>query len=462
MLTCFRKAFFFLALAALLGGVSLLPAWAQVEGFQDSFDYLALPGWEHSQDVTVENGALRIYPGNMALHGGDWQDIDLKLILRGNQPGETAIRYYFRDRSHYSLVLLPDMAVLLRLKDQVEARLGEAPVQNLYDGSWNEVFISVRGGNHSISLNGQPLLQVNDPEPLAGGALLLHRFGEGYIEFDAVNLNGQAAAPQERPQAELPPGEVPEAPGETFVEEPLPEAVLVTPQATPLPGGLPSWVQEFFSSQASQIELTTFGINLLLAVLAAFILGRVYIHWGASLSNRRAFAANFMLMTVTTTFIIMVVRSSVALSLGLVGALSIVRFRAAVKEPEELAYLFLTIGVGIGLGDNQRLLTLVTLVITIMVLGAMHLLRSSKADANLHLNIASRGESKLTLAQVMSSLELHTRKLKLLRLDENTEVMEASFLVEFRQLDDLNQATVALRNLSPGIEISFLDNKGIW
>jgi uncharacterized membrane protein YhiD involved in acid resistance len=221
-------------------------------------------------------------------------------------------------------------------------------------------------------------------------------------------------------------------------------------------------VQEFFSSQASQIELTTFGINLLLAVLAAFILGRVYIHWGASLSNRRAFAANFMLMTVTTTFIIMVVRSSVALSLGLVGALSIVRFRAAVKEPEELAYLFLTIGVGIGLGDNQRLLTLVTLVITIMVLGAMHLLRSSKADANLHLNIASRGESKLTLAQVMSSLELHTRKLKLLRLDENTEVMEASFLVEFRQLDDLNQATVALRNLSPGIEISFLDNKGIW
>ena len=50
-----------------------------------------------------------------------------------------------------------------------------------------------------------------------------------------------------------------------------------------------------------------------------------------------------------------------ALSLGLVGALSIVRFRTAIKEPEELAFLFFAIGLGIGLGDNQRLITLLAL-----------------------------------------------------------------------------------------------------
>ena len=52
----------------------------------------------------------------------------------------------------------------------------------------------------------------------------------------------------------------------------------------------------------------------------------------------------------TTMLIITVVKSSLALSLGLVGALSIVRFRAAIKEPEELAYLFLTIAIGLALG----------------------------------------------------------------------------------------------------------------
>ncbi len=132
-----------------------------------------------------------------------------------------------------------------------------------------------------------------------------------------------------------------------------------------------SLIEELISSQSNQLELSTFLINLLLAAICSFILGRVYIFWGTSLSNRRAFAANFMLLTITTTFIILVVRSSVALSLGLVGALSIVRFRAAVKEPEELAYLFFAISLGIGLGDNQRLITLLTLVVAIAIMGLL-------------------------------------------------------------------------------------------
>ena len=49
----------------------------------------------------------------------------------------------------------------------------------------------------------------------------------------------------------------------------------------------------------------------------------------------------------------MIVKNSIALSLGLVGALSIVRFRAAIKEPEELTYLFLVIATGLGTGSGQ-------------------------------------------------------------------------------------------------------------
>ena len=52
-------------------------------------------------------------------------------------------------------------------------------------------------------------------------------------------------------------------------------------------------------------------------------------------------------------------KSSLALSLGLVGALSIVRFRTPIKEPEELAYLFISIAMGLGLGANQILATVV-------------------------------------------------------------------------------------------------------
>lgn len=57
--------------------------------------------------------------------------------------------------------------------------------------------------------------------------------------------------------------------------------------------------------------------------------------------------------------VITVVKSSLALSLGLVGALSIIRFRSAIKEPEELTYLFLAISLGLGFGANQTVITII-------------------------------------------------------------------------------------------------------
>jgi hypothetical protein len=152
----------------------------------------------------------------------------------------------------------------------------------------------------------------------------------------------------------------------------------------------------------------------------------------------------------------------VALSLGLVGALSIVRFRTAVKEPEELAYLFFAIGIGIGLGDNQRLITLVAFGVAILILGLLKLFRQRGADVNLHLTVSGNPGGDLTLDQIMAALQPHTAKLKLMRLDESAEAIEAAFLVEFRRIGDLNQAKAALQALAPGLSITFLDNKGIW
>ena len=66
--------------------------------------------------------------------------------------------------------------------------------------------------------------------------------------------------------------------------------------------------------------------------------------------------------------IITIVKSSLALSLGLVGALSIIRFRAAIKEPEELAYLFISISIGLGFGANQAIITTLAFIIIILVI----------------------------------------------------------------------------------------------
>lgn len=101
------------------------------------------------------------------------------------------------------------------------------------------------------------------------------------------------------------------------------------------------------------ISYTSSLYSLVSTIVAAYVLRELYVRYGRSMNNREYFANTFILLGITTATVIIIVKYSLALSLGLVGALSIVRFRAAIKEPEELVYLFLIIAFGLAFGSNQ-------------------------------------------------------------------------------------------------------------
>ena len=450
-----HNALWITALFAALAMLVLLAAPAAAQGGQDfteTFDDDQLLGWEHAPEVVVTDGALRIGPAQFASPMGGWQDFDLSFKLRFSGEGETHINYRANEQGSYLLLWGPGTLTLLKTAPQSEPQeLGRAELGAVNASGWVTVQIVLAGGAHTISVDGQALITATDPDPLGPGGLVFVSVGQRTTDLDDVSLQTRAAE-----------GGAPVGPGEAPVDPGAAPTAAATAQP---PAADTSWqalLRSLSSTQGSTFGADVFVINLILAVLTSFILSRVYIYWGGSLSNRRKFAANFMLVTVTTTFIILVVRSSVALSLGLVGALSIIRFRAAIKEPEELAYLFFAISLGIGLGDNQRVVTLITLAVVVIIMGLARLLRQTQADVNLHLTVATRGAEKVTLQQVMDVLAQHADKLRLLRYDETPEASEMSFVVEFRHISNLTQTRDALQALSPGLQVSFLDNKGIW
>lgn len=102
-------------------------------------------------------------------------------------------------------------------------------------------------------------------------------------------------------------------------------------------------------------NLTTFSfLDAALALFMAFVVGvfihRIYQKTFSGVLYNDAFNTSLVLLTMLTTFIILAVTSNVVLSLGMVGALSIVRFRTAIKDPLDLVFLFWAIGAGIVLG----------------------------------------------------------------------------------------------------------------
>jgi len=211
--------------------------------------------------------------------------------------------------------------------------------------------------------------------------------------------------------------------------------------------------EQFLATNPGQIDLPYFMFCLVLAALLSYILGKLYIKYGKAISNRKKFAGNFVLLTTTTTLIITVVKSSLALSLGLVGALSIIRFRAAIKEPEELAFLFLAIAIGLGLGAGQLTITFVAFfIISLLILGR-HFSYKKEENQNLYLTVSGKN---IKLKEIVNILNKYCTSVNLQRFDE-AEELEAAFSVDFDSFEKLEKAKEELNRLSKSITISYLD-----
>tara|TARA_Y100001978_G_C23626729_1_gene401268 strand:+ start:361 stop:1056 length:696 start_codon:yes stop_codon:yes gene_type:complete len=102
---------------------------------------------------------------------------------------------------------------------------------------------------------------------------------------------------------------------------------------------------------------------LISSTLAGFIIRYIFFKYGESMSSKRGFGNTILLVTISVASLIAVVKSSLALSLGLVGALSVVRYRTAVKEPYNLAFILLAICIGISLGAAQFRFALIVTII---------------------------------------------------------------------------------------------------
>ena len=145
-------------------------------------------------------------------------------------------------------------------------------------------------------------------------------------------------------------------------------------------------------------------------------------------------------------------------SLGLVGALSIVRFRTAIKEPEELVYFFLAIAVGLGLGANQRLITLLGAFVIVGYIVLQNFKTYKTAiQQNLILTLSNTTEKSLNEKEVLDILQKHCSKLELRRLDHINNNTEISLNVEFNNLDSILNAKNELKTLG-NIQFSFIEN----
>ncbi len=205
-------------------------------------------------------------------------------------------------------------------------------------------------------------------------------------------------------------------------------------------------------------SLATYSLNLIIGLILSLIVAWYYEHFGQSLSNRAKFAQLLPVLTLTTALVISIVKSSLALSLGLVGALSIVRFRTAIKEPEELMFLFIAIAIGLGVGADQRWLSVAGVAIILGYMALRMLLTRQPPASNLYLNVMLKQDEGQTslFNRVNACLLEHVDALDFRRLDSRDGALQITYFVRCQNPQAINNLMDALKQDLPVYEVSFI------
>lgn len=205
-----------------------------------------------------------------------------------------------------------------------------------------------------------------------------------------------------------------------------------------------------------QLSVGSLLLNLIIGYILAWCVTYHYRKYSSVLSNKASFAAVLPFIILTTILVISVVKSSLALSLGLVGALSIVRFRTPIKEPEELAYLFISIAIGLGLGANQ---TVSTITASFLILILMALTKSNNTKANpttyfLSIEAPGGGDNLNIISDIVGR---HTDMADLRRYEMADGKLNVVFFLNIKDVDNIKILTEELTENMPEISITFID-----
>jgi hypothetical protein len=224
----------------------------------------------------------------------------------------------------------------------------------------------------------------------------------------------------------------------------------------------------FLQSDQPASDPRTLLVNLGLVLILGQILVWHYQRFSPVLSNKRKFSRVFVFIAATTMLVIAVVQSSLALSLGLVGALSIIRFRTPIKEPEELAYLFLSIGLGLGLGANQRLITVVAFAVILGYMALVSLGQASTLPPRVLVHLSGRvagGETAAStesvLRELLRSAEEGATRVDLRRIDTEGPSFNATLVLDLERADLVGPMLTRLERVLPGSSISVVEGNSL-
>jgi uncharacterized membrane protein YhiD involved in acid resistance len=205
--------------------------------------------------------------------------------------------------------------------------------------------------------------------------------------------------------------------------------------------------KDSFLEGATSLSALNIGITLLLSFVIGLFIFQVYKKTYQSVVYTKSFNMSLVMMTMITSLVIMAVTSNVVLSLGMVGALSIVRFRAAIKDPMDIVFMFWAIASGIVTGAGFFLLATIGAFVIGTILYIFNLNLKSETPYILLVNFSNESDETEVLNKIKSKVDKYFVKSKTvdssqieLTIELRLKGEEMSFVNDLRKIESVTQA----------------------
>jgi len=220
-------------------------------------------------------------------------------------------------------------------------------------------------------------------------------------------------------------------------------------------------INELITPNMVQLDLIPTLFSFLMCVIMSFIVRDFYIKRSFSLTGKMHIGSIIPVLSTVVFLVIIVVKSSLALSLGLVGALSIVRFRTPIKEPEELVYLFLAIAIGLGYAAGQ---VLITTIISLLILFIINMwLSNRKIEKTSEYNLVIKWAKKdIMFEDILTEITPIVQNLKLVRLDKGSSGNTSVMLIVPNENSPVEAIANKLHQLDDNMNVTFFEAKTNW
>lgn len=201
----------------------------------------------------------------------------------------------------------------------------------------------------------------------------------------------------------------------------------------------------------SDLDLVNILFSLFLAIAVAFIISQIYKYTHRGLNYELAFMSTLVVLAPIIAVVMLFIRGDLVLSLGLIGSISIIRFRTPIKDTRDMVFIFWVIAVGLGAGTfNWNVVILSTIVIS-LVMFLLHFIRYGHSKATDYVLVVS-GKETLKNTEIGQVLKDYAREVRVRSQETEGDYWEIIFEVQLKAMTEETVQELHDRiNLIPGV-----------